>query len=372
VLTLFGQEKQRSQDLQHKLVEKDAAAAGKMAKLEADLRRIQTDNSSKDRDMAAKQAKMDTLEQLKSQAEEREKQARALVHELVGGEPTELEGPDEQVGWTQKLANGIGKFASLTMGLFRSDYPYQAKRILPKDSTFTTLAQLMEVSDPHNLGIGRDVPDGPWKNDYNSPDRKTRSLRLAAAWSLHNQELLQKYKTAALSVRKHMNVLSEFPSLNYNRHIETLVTALEGSLVKNLDKDINEQLLLHGTKPQVLHQILSRGLSEKFSDGIFGKGLYFAETVTKNDQYTAEDECYYKTPWLDLKHLRELHHELYGNASDHPEKVHYVIICRVIMGCYVRTKDSDEDMDRPGTDIWAAGTNYRELKQIPGAYSGSA
>jgi hypothetical protein len=50
----FEQEKQRNLDLQRKT-----------EKLEADLQRIQADSSSKDRDMAATQAKVKTLEELK-------------------------------------------------------------------------------------------------------------------------------------------------------------------------------------------------------------------------------------------------------------------------------------------------------------------
>jgi hypothetical protein len=112
----FEQEKQRNQDLQRQLVEKDSAAAGKMAKLEADLQRIQADSSSKDRDMAAKQAKVNTLEELKFQAEEREKQARALVHELVGLEPMELDGTDEPSQLDTKPCNRHWKICKYCHG----------------------------------------------------------------------------------------------------------------------------------------------------------------------------------------------------------------------------------------------------------------
>lgn len=40
-----------------------------------------------------------------------------------------------------------------------------------------------------------------------------------------------------------------------------------------LDASINETFLLHGTKPESLLTVLSNGLSEKFSDGLFGEGI---------------------------------------------------------------------------------------------------
>ena len=37
------------------------------------------------------------------------------------------------------------------------------------------------------------------------------------------------------------------------------------------DDSINEVFLLHGTKPDILYNLLSNGLVEGFSDGLFGQ-----------------------------------------------------------------------------------------------------
>jgi outer membrane protein assembly factor BamB len=67
------------------------------------------------------------------------------------------------------------------------------------------------------------------------------------------------------------------------------VAALSES--KALRPEVNEQLLLHGTSPDVLFSLLSNGLNERFSGTNagtkFGDGIYFAEDVGKSDQYVS-------------------------------------------------------------------------------------
>ena len=56
------------------------------------------------------------------------------------------------------------------------------------------------------------------------------------------------------------------------------------------DGELNEALLLHGTKPQHLHSLLFDGLDPQVSsDGLFGRGVYFAEDAAKIDQYVGVD-----------------------------------------------------------------------------------
>lgn len=374
----------------------NAAEQARMDKLESDLNRIQRDRKfERDghaRDTEAKLAKMRTLEKLTAEAEERERQARQLAVELAGLEPMEIEEPWQLVlggggpgpatsSWVQSLetrmqkaAQVMGSFGYIAMSLFRGDHPYQARPVGKTEPKFAALAKLLDVSDPWNLGIGRDVPEGPWKIDLNrypnGQDGQQRSLQLAAAWSIQNTELLRKYKNEAISVKRQMDVLREhFPSGNFCRELETALDVLHTDLGLRIDSGLNEKLLLHGTKPETVHQLLSRGLSEKYSGGIFGMGLYFADTTTKNDQYTTEDAAY--------NSKNELHAELYSGPGDHPGKVHYVLVCRVVMGCIVRTqrrlpKGDLEDMDRGnGESVWAPGAARRELKKVPGNYPGA-
>merc|ERR1712129_226808 len=50
-------------------------------------------------------------------------------------------------------------------------------------------------------------------------------------------------------------------------------------------EDVNEKVFLHGTKPEHVSKIVNSGLNERFSGGLFGKGVYLAEDPSKIDQY---------------------------------------------------------------------------------------
>lgn len=58
----------------------------------------------------------------------------------------------------------------------------------------------------------------------------------------------------------------------------------------------NEVMLLHGTNPSVLEEILTNGLNPRLSGSnagtAFGEGIYFAEDVGKTDQYVTADSKY--------------------------------------------------------------------------------
>ena len=105
-----------------------------------------------------------------------------------------------------------------------------------------------------------------------------------------------------------------------------------------LDAEVNEYLLLHGTKPGSLFEILSSGLNERISEGIFGDGTYFADDAGKADQYVNEDSAYNDA-------LLALHERLYASPSDHPGHVCYFLVCRVCLGFPVRSNDGKHSMD---------------------------
>lgn len=61
-------------------------------------------------------------------------------------------------------------------------------------------------------------------------------------------------------------------------------------LKKELFHEINEHFLFHGTKPDTYKKILSQGLDFRMAGekGMFGQGVYLAESSTKADQYTGK------------------------------------------------------------------------------------
>jgi len=123
--------------------------------------------------------------------------------------------------------------------------------------------------------------------------------------------------------------------------------------------DATEVMLLHGTKPDSLLAILTNGLNERFSGGLFGHGSYLAEDAGKNDQYVTVDEQYVIGS--------ELHKRLYAHRSTpHPGKVYYLIVCRVSLGQPVRTRDSTRiDPPSVGRSVFA-GSSQRELATVEG------
>merc|ERR1712187_999400 len=125
----------------------------------------------------------------------------------------------------------------------------------------------------------------------------------------------------------------------------------------SLDVGINEVYLSHGSKPESLLAILSGGLNERFSGGLFGNGTYLAEDIGKNDQYCTYDEQHGDHPEL---------HKLLFNDLDlvHPGKLLYVFVCRVVLGHLIRTKDGQTDFeDVSHRSIWSSKS--RELTTIP-------
>merc|ERR1711879_657492 len=59
-----------------------------------------------------------------------------------------------------------------------------------------------------------------------------------------------------------------------------------------LEDSCNEFLFLHGTKPEVADLIAENHFDISFAskDGMFGAGLYFAETSSKSDEYAVPND----------------------------------------------------------------------------------
>jgi hypothetical protein len=134
---------------------------------------------------------------------------------------------------------------------------------------------------------------------------------------------------------------------------------MAAELPASLDATVNEVYLTHGTKPESILAILSGGLNERFSGGLFGHGTYLAEDVAKNDQYCTYDDCHGCHP--------ELHKMLFDDHDlVHPGRILYVFVCRVMLGHFVRTKDGQTDVDSAQKrSVWSS--QGRELAVIPGS-----
>lgn len=194
-------------------------------------------------------------------------------------------------------------------------------------------------------------------------DQRTRldykGFNLVQAWRLQHRGLWGKYAMERENIRTFEVPLLQqsgvaVPPVDVRREYRAMMDKLPGSL----DDTINEVYLSHGSKPESVLAILSGGLNERFSGGLFGNGTYLAEDVAKNDQYCTYDECHGAHP--------ELHRILFdGPGIKHHGNLLYVFFCRVVLGCRVRTADGRTDLDRPGASVWSS--EKRELASVHGS-----
>merc|ERR1740120_145393 len=130
--------------------------------------------------------------------------------------------------------------------------------------------------------------------------------------------------------------------------------------------------------PEVVLQILSGGFNERLAKaGLFGSGIYFAEDVGKIDQYVGPDRDYIKEKRGENDSLYDLHRLLYPAEESHPQDVFYVLLCRVMLGIFARTKDGQwrppDTASRTSRPLWRSRDQEdrrsreraRELADIP-------
>eukprot|EP01062_Namystynia_karyoxenos_P010877 TRINITY_DN13882_c0_g1_i3.p1 TRINITY_DN13882_c0_g1~~TRINITY_DN13882_c0_g1_i3.p1 ORF type:complete len:491 (+),score=83.13 TRINITY_DN13882_c0_g1_i3:134-1606(+) len=125
------------------------------------------------------------------------------------------------------------------------------------------------------------------------------------------------------------------------------------------DGGLNELRLFHGTEPGSLLGIISGGMNERLcgqTGTLFGCGTYYTEDAGKCDQYV--------TAHRDST-LPDLEGRLYRDGVTHPGgDIFYVLVCRVVCGCYVTSKDGSTSI--PGGHSLFATKDRRELVSPPG------
>ena len=210
---------------------------------------------------------------------------------------------------------------------------------MPRDThtaIWISLERLFQNVDRSDLGVGRDVvkeSSPKWYNVGAHVQTKEPRLKLVAVWHVENPSLWRKYMAAKEEVSKQLNRLESAPGGQFSReYLKTDINSPHWQVDPPIDQNVNEQLLLHGTKPETLMTVLANGPSEKFSDGLFGEGTYFAETPAKNDQYTTPDRGSQTDP-----KIRELHKHLYHDKRPPHVDVQYILVCRVLMGACIET-----------------------------------
>ena len=226
--------------------------------------------------------------------------------------------------------------------------------------TWNGLSHLMRTNRAW-LGKGHDV----------FPGKKPYELHLVRAWKLQNPRRDARYESGMKGMQGEMDRLEAKDKLRGRPMGQPVLTADAAAalpLTPPLQMPLNEVLLLHGTQPDVLLNLLANGMSERFSGTNagtnFGDGAYLAENIGKADQYVKVDRKYGQH--------QELHDRLYGHTYRHPDDVYYVLVCRVALGLPLRTKKSgkhatscDALPGQPYEKVFPPGTT-RELATVPG------
>ena len=215
------------------------------------------------------------------------------------------------------------------------------------------LEELLGNTDGNQLGKGKDHPgDDP----YNK-------LCLASAWRIVRSDMLDlKYEAASKIIHQ------EIQTLNRNEfHAADVKTdSILCDCDLNLDRNLNEVMLLHGTKPECVRTVILQGLNERFagtsSGSAFGEAIYLAEDAGKTDQYVTVDV----TNDQGNEETTQLHRRLYGPENPHRGNVFYIIVCRVTLGCPVRTQEYGRGARSMDTGERIFPISFRELATVPG------
>ena len=221
---------------------------------------------------------------------------------------------------------------------------------------WATLQKFLRVSDPTQLGKGKDVTKR--FGNYNE-------LRLASAWRIEHPGLTSTYQVAKEKVDGQMMSLERKGVLDLGEDLKGLPTKTAKAAARfDLKKSVNETYLLHGTSPAVLLSLLKNGLNERYSGSnagtLFGDGVYLAEDVSKTDQYGAPDASFDTSS--------ELHRRLYdAEHYSHEGSVFYVLVCRATLGYPARTQAGGRDAKHMETGEPIFPIGKRELAAVPGA-----
>jgi hypothetical protein len=215
-----------------------------------------------------------------------------------------------------------------------------------------SLEALLQTERPEWLGKGKDV-----QKKYGPYD----SLKLACAWKVNHPRNREKYRGGVKRVQEEMDLLKK-KGKDVDKVPGLPVRTARAAEGFTMEAGANEAILLHGTNPDRLLALLSKGLNERYAGTnagtAFGDGIYCAEDPGKTDQYVGADSVYDPSS--------ELHKRLYGRTVRHPSDVFYVLVVRAALGFPVRTQhmgQSATSMDH-GARIFPI--SFRELSDVPG------
>jgi hypothetical protein len=223
----------------------------------------------------------------------------------------------------------------------------------------------LDRTDPTFAALGRLLETDKAKLKKSGADRSGTShdtLKLACAWRLENPVQWGKYMSGVQQVANDMERIRQ-AGVKPTGGAPPMTGVVASDLPDQLRANVNEAFLMHGTGTNVLINILSTGMNERFAGtaagAAYGEGSYLAEDAGKNDQYTKVDSQYDESS--------EVHKRLYAHgANHHPGKVFYILVCRVALGHHVRTQDPGRKAKSFDTGRPVFPISFRELDTVVG------
>eukprot|EP00746_Dinoflagellata_sp_MGD_P164367 gnl/MRDRNA2_/MRDRNA2_92958_c0_seq1.p1 gnl/MRDRNA2_/MRDRNA2_92958_c0~~gnl/MRDRNA2_/MRDRNA2_92958_c0_seq1.p1 ORF type:complete len:560 (+),score=118.68 gnl/MRDRNA2_/MRDRNA2_92958_c0_seq1:151-1680(+) len=189
--------------------------------------------------------------------------------------------------------------------------------------TLATLRRMFQVTQPGELGKGRDVHK--YYQAYSG-------LEVHCAWRIEHQGLWRRFASERVMMAQQLQRAGP----KYQEAVETKLSTTASGLPGETNDQVHETWLLHGSRPDVLLTILSNGLNDRVTSGQggFGAGIYLAEDPEKADQYCSPDPKYASPD------LEELHYRLFRpEGNKHPdEDLFYCFAVRALLGATLRTK----------------------------------
>ncbi|XP_048739705.2 protein mono-ADP-ribosyltransferase PARP15-like isoform X2 [Ostrea edulis] len=171
--------------------------------------------------------------------------------------------------------------------LWKTECDQDYHKLVDVDSVTEKAVEKLVLStwQQQKLGHGRDAAG--------LSNLKYSGLKVLKVQRLENIDLYENYAHFRARLFHKAGDIGVFEQLDgvsqSSKNIATTEHLDEDSILKSeLFPEINEHFLFHGTKADTYKKILSQGLDFRMAGekGMFGQGMYLAESSTKADQYT--------------------------------------------------------------------------------------
>ena len=165
---------------------------------------------------------------------------------------------------------------------------FRSKWIPSKDSI------LVDV-DPRTHKAVDQLVQGSWLQKYVGHGADSRGLihskiQVTKVQRIENLTTYREYRTG-LNFACEDGMKADFsPIINIAGELEVLTATLKIPELEAIRlPEVNEYFLFYGTKAEIVEHIVVQGTDSRLgSNGLFGQGLYLAESSTKADQYAGK------------------------------------------------------------------------------------